>query len=148
MRKPVSILSGLILAGASLAVGAQSEPGADYQHRANQLIGADVVNKDDQSVGSIDDLLMDEEGQVSHVVLSVGGFLGAGDELVAVSFEDLEISGDEEEPDIRYDVTEEQLEDEPEFEYKSERGDEGGQDQQSSRPEGADRPDPSEQGNQ
>jgi sporulation protein YlmC with PRC-barrel domain len=52
--------------------------------RASKLAGLSVYNDNNQSVGSINDLLMDKSGAVKAVVIGVGGFLGVGEHLVAV----------------------------------------------------------------
>jgi hypothetical protein len=43
-----------------------------------------VYNDKNESVGSINDLLMDKGGTIKAVVIGVGGFLGVGEHLVAV----------------------------------------------------------------
>jgi sporulation protein YlmC with PRC-barrel domain len=55
--------------------------------RASKLVGANVYNQNGQTVGSIDDLLVGEDGKISDAVLSVGGFLGIGGKLVSVPFD-------------------------------------------------------------
>lgn len=57
--------------------------------RASKLIGADVYNRQGQTIGSVDDFLMRNDGQVSEAVISVGGFLGIGAKLVSVPFDHL-----------------------------------------------------------
>jgi sporulation protein YlmC with PRC-barrel domain len=52
--------------------------------RASKIIGANIYHGD-TSIGKIDDVLIDlDHASVSAVILSVGGFLGVGDKLVAV----------------------------------------------------------------
>jgi sporulation protein YlmC with PRC-barrel domain len=46
-----------------------------------------VYNDNNDSVGTINDLLMDKSGNIKAVVLGVGGFLGVGEYLVAVPFD-------------------------------------------------------------
>ena len=46
--------------------------------RSSKLDGASVYNEQGTSIGTIDDMLLNSEGKVSNVVLSVGGFLGMG----------------------------------------------------------------------
>jgi sporulation protein YlmC with PRC-barrel domain len=57
--------------------------------RASKLAGLSVYNDDNESLGSINDLLMDKSGTVKAVVIGVGGFLGVGEHLVTVSFDKL-----------------------------------------------------------
>ncbi|MEL6838381.1 MAG: PRC-barrel domain-containing protein [Pseudomonadota bacterium] len=53
-------------------------------HSANRLIGADVHNGADEVIGSVHDLIVGVEGEVSLAILEVGGFLGLGSKWVAV----------------------------------------------------------------
>ncbi|MCC8956651.1 PRC-barrel domain-containing protein [Bradyrhizobium sp. Pear77] len=52
--------------------------------RASKVVGLSVYNDSNESVGSINDLLMDKGGAIKAVVIGVGGFLGVGEHLVAV----------------------------------------------------------------
>ncbi len=53
-------------------------------YRASKLIGADVYNKEGDNIGSIDDFIVGGDKEISFAIISVGGFLGLGDRLVAV----------------------------------------------------------------
>ena len=55
--------------------------------RTSKIVGLNVYNNANESVGSINDLLTDKSGNIKAVVLGVGGFLGVGEHLVAVPFE-------------------------------------------------------------
>jgi sporulation protein YlmC with PRC-barrel domain len=52
--------------------------------RTSKLIGLNVYNDSNESLGSINDLLTDKSGDIKGVVIGVGGFLGVGEHLVAV----------------------------------------------------------------
>jgi sporulation protein YlmC with PRC-barrel domain len=52
--------------------------------RASKLVGLNVYNDSNESLGSINDLLADKSGNIKGVVIGVGGFLGVGEHLVAV----------------------------------------------------------------
>src|ERR1700730_8617993 len=52
--------------------------------RASKVVGLSVYNDNNESLGTINDLLMDKSGNIKAVVLGVGGFLGVGEHLVAV----------------------------------------------------------------
>ena len=43
-----------------------------------RLIGAKVVNKDGQAVGTVDDLILSQGGQMEGIVVGVGGIVGVG----------------------------------------------------------------------
>jgi sporulation protein YlmC with PRC-barrel domain len=55
--------------------------------RTSKLVGLSVYNDNNESLGSINDLLTDKNGDIKAVVLGVGGFLGVGEHLVAVPFD-------------------------------------------------------------
>jgi sporulation protein YlmC with PRC-barrel domain len=52
--------------------------------RASKVVGLKVYNDKNESLGSINDLIMDKGGSIKAAVLGVGGFLGVGEHLVAV----------------------------------------------------------------
>jgi sporulation protein YlmC with PRC-barrel domain len=52
---------------------------------ANTLLGNDVYNKDDESLGDIKEFMVEmSSGKIAYAVLSFGGLLGMGDKLFAV----------------------------------------------------------------
>ena len=63
---------------------AVASPSVQGDWRASKVVGLNVYNDNNQNVGSINDLLMDKNGNIKAVVLGVGGFLGVGEHLVAV----------------------------------------------------------------
>jgi len=52
--------------------------------RTSKLVGLNVYNDSNESIGSVNDLLTDKSGDIKAVVIGVGGFLGIGEHLVAV----------------------------------------------------------------
>jgi sporulation protein YlmC with PRC-barrel domain len=52
--------------------------------RASKLIGSEVYNLNNEQIGEVEDLILDNGKNVKAVVVSVGGFLGIGDRNVAV----------------------------------------------------------------
>ena len=67
---------------------------ASYQGdwRASKLSGVKVYNSNNENIGSIDDLLTDKEGRIKAAVIGVGGFLGMGEHLVAIPFDQVKFS--------------------------------------------------------
>jgi sporulation protein YlmC with PRC-barrel domain len=55
--------------------------------RTSKVVGLSVYNDNNESIGSINDLLTDKSGNIKAVVLGVGGFLGVGAHLVAVPYD-------------------------------------------------------------
>ena len=62
--------------------------------RATNLIGANVTNTANETVGEINDLVLDKDGKVAAVVVGVGGFLGIGEREVALEYKSLNIKYD------------------------------------------------------
>ena len=62
---------------------------------ASALIGAKVRNDNKETVGKIDDIYLDKDGNIKTVVMSVGGFLGVGSKAVAVKWSDIKFSRDD-----------------------------------------------------
>lgn len=84
--------------------------------RASDLIGTEINTTGDEEVGSVSDLIIDQNGQVIAVVVGVGGFLGMGEKNVAIGWDHLKTSGTGEEQEMRVDLTREDLQSAPEFE--------------------------------
>jgi sporulation protein YlmC with PRC-barrel domain len=55
--------------------------------RTSKVVGLKIYNDNGNSIGSIDDLLTDKDGNIKAVVIGVGGILGVGEHLVAVPFD-------------------------------------------------------------
>jgi sporulation protein YlmC with PRC-barrel domain len=60
--------------------------------RASKLIGTDVYGPDGKSIGSVNDVVIADNGQIKGVVVGVGGFLGVGEKNVALPFAALNIA--------------------------------------------------------
>jgi sporulation protein YlmC with PRC-barrel domain len=58
--------------------------------RTSKLKGLNVYNNNNDKLGDIDDILVDQSGQIKAVVIGVGGFLGMGEHMVAVPFNQLQ----------------------------------------------------------
>ena len=89
----------------------------DGMVRASEFIGETVTNGKGEEVGTVDDLIVSQGDRVFYAVLSVGGFLGVGDKLVAVPFEELKIGAKDVEGLVMYDTTKEKLKAQPAFHY-------------------------------
>jgi PRC-barrel domain len=81
----------------------------------DEVIGKDVVNINDEEVGTITDLVMDQQQKLVGVVLSVGGFLGIADKWVAIPVDQIDFPTDEQPARLLVAVTEEQLKNAPDF---------------------------------
>ena len=86
------------------------------QWLASDIIGMKVVGSNNESIGSVSDLLVDDSGNILAAVVGVGGFLGIGQKSVAISFDTLNIASDKDgNAEARLTLTKEELESAPEF---------------------------------
>lgn len=87
-------------------------------HLATKLMGAPVYENNTanaQSIGTINDIVIDNSGRVQAVIVGVGGFLGIGQKNVALSYPDLQWSMRNSQPVIVATMTKEQLQSAPNF---------------------------------
>lgn len=59
------------------------------QWRASKLIGLNVYNDQNEKLGDINEILLDQSGKVTGVVIGVGGFLGMGESEILVTMDKL-----------------------------------------------------------
>ena len=112
MRSTVFALAAGMMLTASSAALAQTTPSTPpaatspsgqltwYSHRpdeirASKLLGTSVVNAANETIGDINELVIEKDGKVAAVVIGVGGFLGIGEREVAVSFSSLQLRRDQ-----------------------------------------------------
>jgi sporulation protein YlmC with PRC-barrel domain len=82
----------------------------------DDMKGIAVYGVNDEQIGTIGDFVLNAEGKVDAVIVDVGGFLGLGRKPVAVGFDNLNFSADDN--NNRYlfiNATKDQLEAQPEF---------------------------------
>ena len=63
--------------------------------RASKLIGTNVLNAANETVGSINEIVLGKDGRVAAVIIGVGGFLGIGEREVAVNFNSIRKARDQ-----------------------------------------------------
>lgn len=60
----------------------------------NSVIGESVYNENDEKVGDVTDVVMTPSGEVTHVIVGAGGFLGMGQHDVAIPFKEIKRGDD------------------------------------------------------
>jgi hypothetical protein len=60
--------------------------------RASKLVGVSIYGPNDESIGKVDEVLVDASGSAKAVVIGVGGFLGMGKKDVAMPFSEVKWS--------------------------------------------------------
>ncbi len=85
-------------------------------YRTSKVVGSTVVNEANETVGTIDDLIVTPNDRVPFAVLSVGGFLGMGTRYVVVPYNSLEVKDSQM---LLRGATKDGLKALPDFKYKS-----------------------------
>jgi sporulation protein YlmC with PRC-barrel domain len=92
--------------------------------RVDQLIGSNLKSRTEAgTIGSISDLVIDEDGQILAVIVEVGGFLGMGQKNVAIPWDSVERTMNEKGDGHELHVTasKEALTDAPEYRTEAKR---------------------------
>jgi sporulation protein YlmC with PRC-barrel domain len=66
----------------------------EAQLTADELKGINVYGTNDEHIGTVGDLALNEDGTVDALIIDFGGFLGIGTKPVAVAFENLDFLAD------------------------------------------------------
>jgi hypothetical protein len=85
-------------------------------YRTSKVVGSTVVNEANETVGTIDDLIVTPNEKVPFAVLSVGGFLGMGTKYVVVPFSALQVKDKQV---VLLGATKDSLKGLPEFKYNT-----------------------------
>jgi sporulation protein YlmC with PRC-barrel domain len=104
---------------ATIGEGPVGTAGTAPEHRVlpmSNVIGMDVHNRQGERLGRIDDVTLNRDGSLNYAVIAYGGFLGIGDNHVALPFDRLTF--DAERQGAVLDVTRDNLEAAPRFEYR------------------------------
>jgi sporulation protein YlmC with PRC-barrel domain len=83
-------------------------------YRVSKVVGSTVVNEANETVGTIDDLIVTPSEKVPFAVLSVGGFLGMGTKYVVVPYSALQV---QDKKMVLSGATKDSLKALPEFKY-------------------------------
>jgi sporulation protein YlmC with PRC-barrel domain len=103
------------------ATPAPTTPGAMNEVYASKLIGATVKNTQGESLGKIDELVIDpRDARIKAAVVSIGGLLGIGAKSVAVPWDKVTMGADADRDTVVVAMGKEELEQAPGWQ-KSER---------------------------
>jgi sporulation protein YlmC with PRC-barrel domain len=99
---------------AAPAVGGIDDDALARSARASKLIGSDLYSAG-ESVGKIDDLLVDREhATVTGVIVAVGGLLGIGEKRIAIPITAIKLGN---EAKFTVDMSKDDLKNAPVFDY-------------------------------
>ncbi len=99
MRKAIlGAASALLLSGTAWAAGQDIAPTATQataameRTSAETLIGKSVVGAGNEDIGRVKDVILEpESGKARQLIVASGGFLGIGEKLVAIDYNDAEM---------------------------------------------------------
>jgi sporulation protein YlmC with PRC-barrel domain len=94
---PSGTISGSSSASSQSAIGTSTSAGAKISANyvmASRAIGASIKSNTGENLGQIEDLLVDQSGQIKMAVLGVGGFLGIGAKKTPVPWQAVTASSD------------------------------------------------------
>lgn len=122
MRKPIIYVAGALISAALVSapvVGQEARATLQKMDSVDVtgLIGMDVVDAKDESIGEIEAVHVNTDGEVESVIVGVGGFLNIGEHEVALDWDILAFSEDGKEISVA--LTEKQLKAMPSYEYKN-----------------------------
>jgi hypothetical protein len=129
MTRSIKILAGSALLAASLGGPAFSQGSPQTVtltkvdpaslatgYRTSTVVGSTVVNEANETIGTIDDLIVTSSEKVPFAVLSVGGFLGVGSKYVVVPFSSIQVK---DKKMVLAGATKDSLKALPEFKYNT-----------------------------
>lgn len=87
------------------------------ERTVDRLMGADVYDAHGENIGSVQDVMLDNDNRIDSVLVDVGGFLGIGAHTVMLPIQDAQIGWSDRDDDVRVQVTmtADQLENMPAF---------------------------------
>jgi sporulation protein YlmC with PRC-barrel domain len=121
MKRSIILSAGLALIGTT-ALAATSDlmtsvPASSLT--VTDWYKQDVYDPSNAKIGEVMDVLIGPSGQVSSVIVGVGGFLGAGEKDVAVSFNAIKKATKNDKVYLTMDTTKDALRHAPGFKYDS-----------------------------
>lgn len=84
---------------------------------SSKLVGTTVYNNKNETVGEVEDLVIENGKTLTGVVVSVGGFLGLGESYVVLDPSTLAISNKDGKWAVHADTDKDTLKNAPKFEY-------------------------------
>jgi sporulation protein YlmC with PRC-barrel domain len=118
MRKMTMFLTAMTLIAftymsTSVLAEGMKDPMATSREDVSSWIGKDVMNTQDEKLGTISDFVWDSDGKLSFAVVSHGGFLGVFDTKVAVPYSAL--TYDKDKQYFTSDISKDRFANAPEF---------------------------------
>ena len=122
MKAIILISAGALLAStAAFAEGAMMNSVPSSSLTVTDWYKQDVYDQSNSKIGKIDDILVGQNGQVSALIVGVGGILGAGEKDVAVDFGAVKPTMKDNKVYLTMNTTKDALKAAPGFKYDSDK---------------------------
>jgi len=96
MKKVLAGFAAILFAAPLIASAADTKPpvwkNEPGLHETKDIIGTRIKNTAGKDLGEIDQLLIDRNGKVTHVVIGLGGVAGVGEKKVVVPWSELKFA--------------------------------------------------------
>jgi sporulation protein YlmC with PRC-barrel domain len=109
------IAGGAVFAGAARADIMNTVPSSSLT--VTDWYKQDVYDQSNTKIGQVADVLVGQDGQVNALIIGVGGFLGAGEKDVAVSFNTVKATMKDNKLYLTMNTTKDALKAAPGFKY-------------------------------
>ncbi len=122
MKALILVSAGALLATtAAFAEGAMMSSVPSSSLTITDWYKQDVYDQSNSKIGKIDDVLVGQNGQVSALIVGVGGILGAGEKDVAVDFGAVKQTMKDDKVYLTMNTTKDALKSAPGFKYDSDK---------------------------
>jgi sporulation protein YlmC with PRC-barrel domain len=85
----VALMTGGAFAQTDTSKNSSGTSSATAEYSAYKLVGVNVYNNSNEKLGEVKDILLERAGRADKAILSVGGFLGLGEQYVAVPYDQM-----------------------------------------------------------
>lgn len=123
-KSTFALIAGLLAGTSGLALAQATPPRQPVpnveqpgQIQTNKLIGTNIKNAQNETIGEIKSVALSADGTVDAVIVGVGGFLGVGEREVAIGWKDVHIGDGGNQ--VMVDMTKDQLAALPAYQYAS-----------------------------
>ena len=98
----------------AVAAGTESMKQSRATVRGSELMGMEVVNANDEEIGSVEDVIIGFDGRVNYLIVEQDGVQMGGDDKIPVPFSAFDRKGREEKK-LVLNITEEKIQNAPRF---------------------------------
>ncbi len=123
MKHLVALTAGALIAGSTFAASAVRADVMTTVPNSSLTVTdwykQDVYDQTNTKIGQVADVLVDQDGRINALIVGVGGFLGAGEKDVAVSFNTVKATMKDNKIYLTMNTTKDALKAAPGFKYDS-----------------------------